>query len=319
MIIEKERYRLYCEQKKNLPLFFQPYWLDAVSVGCEWDVCIARDGDGNVKGVFPYFTKRKRGFKGVTMPQMTPWLGMILEYPPKQSKTHSRYSFEKNTVQELEAMLPDHSYFNVNFHPKFRNWLPLKWKNYKQTMQVTYVLEDISDHKKLLEGYKGSVRTDLKKARLKTKIESSDDIDFFYDLNKKTFDRQGIEIPYSKQLMRNIDEALAPRKKRHIWLARDLDGVVYSGVYIAYDEETAYCLAIASDPDYRYSGAISMLLDHAIAEAAFKVNRFDFEGGNLEKIESLFRAFGAEQDLYSRIYRSKNKFTDAVLTLIGKF
>jgi GNAT superfamily N-acetyltransferase len=253
------------------------------------------------------------------MPPLTPWMGMLLEYPPSQSKTHSRYSFERNTVQELLSQLPGHSYFNVCFHPKFRNWLPLKWKGYKQTVQVTYVLEDISDHKIVQGNYKGSVRTDIKKARATVRVEESDDINMFYDLNKKTFERQGMEIPYSRELMQNIDEALSKRKWRHIWMAKDLDGNYHAGVYIAYDNETAYCLAIASDPEYRGNGAISLLLDHAIEEAAFKVKRFDFEGGNIEQIESLFRAYGAEQDLYSRIYRSKNKFTDALMTLIGKF
>ena len=317
VITNKDKYLEYCKLKEDLPLFFHPFWLDAVCEEGSWDVAISEDKARNIQGVFPYFMKRKYGLKSITMPLLTPFMGIIYEYPKGLLKEHARLSFEKKVSQDLIEQLPGHFYFNVLFDHRFQNWLPIKWKNFRQTTQYTYVLNNLTDVD-LETNFKGSVRTDIKKASEICVVEACDDVDLFYDINKKSFERQGLSILYSNAYFQQIDEALKSRKLRDIFIARDKEGNVHAGVYIAYDNECAYCLAIGSDPNFRKHASVTLLLNHAIKTAGQKVRKFDFEGGMMANIESVFRAFGAQQQSYFRIYRTKNALTDAIFTLLGK-
>ena len=47
----KERYIEWAGKQEYLPVFMHPWWLDAVCAGKEWDVLIAEDAEGQIKGV----------------------------------------------------------------------------------------------------------------------------------------------------------------------------------------------------------------------------------------------------------------------------
>ena len=52
------------------------------------------------------------------------------------------------------------------------------------------------------------------------------------------------------------------------------------------------------DPDYRNSGASSLLIYEIINFLRDKVRKFDFEGSMIESVENSFRKFGAIQKAY---------------------
>ena len=56
------------------PLFFQPWWLEAVSPGA-WDYAVARRGE-QIAGLLPYtFKMRLKRMRLIEMPFLTPYLG----------------------------------------------------------------------------------------------------------------------------------------------------------------------------------------------------------------------------------------------------
>jgi hypothetical protein len=90
---------------------------------------------------------------------------------------------------------------------------------------------------------------------------------------------------------------------RRIFVARDPAGRPHAGVYLVWDEGSAYYLMGGGDPEVRGSGATSLCLWHAIRFASTVTASFDFEGSMIEPVERLFRAFGAEQTPYFAVSR----------------
>jgi hypothetical protein len=127
------------------------------------------------------------------------------------------------------------------------------------------------------------------------------DIERFIDLNEMTFLRQGRSLPYSRELVRRLDDACQQQECRKVFFAEDARGNLHAAVYIVWDDEAAYYLMGGSDPDLRASSASTLLVWEAIRFAATVSRSFDFEGSMIEPIESFFRGFGARQVPYFRI------------------
>jgi hypothetical protein len=69
-----DRYRDFCRTAPDVPVFAQPWYLDACSEGGAWDVALAEE-NGHVVAALPYFYKQKGLFRYATMPPFVKWLG----------------------------------------------------------------------------------------------------------------------------------------------------------------------------------------------------------------------------------------------------
>ena len=63
---KKEKYKEFCEENPNIPIFSQPWWLDAVSEGGIWDVA-SRERRLD-EATMPYYIRRDMDFFFFTMP-----------------------------------------------------------------------------------------------------------------------------------------------------------------------------------------------------------------------------------------------------------
>ncbi len=297
----------------------QPFWLDAVCQNGEiWGAVMVFDAQGKVEAAHTYCWRKKWGFPVVVMPPLTPFAGPWLRYP-KTDKLQSRHSFEKEVLKKLVAQLPNVFYSSQSFHFSLTNWLPFYWAGYQATPRYTYVIEDLSDLSLVFNNMKSVLRNTIRKAEKLVIVEKSESLSDFYAVNKKTFERQNKVIPYSFSFLEKIDNQLKNKGLRTIYLAKDkLTNEIHGGVYVAKDAQTAYALLIGSDPKLRESGAVSLLLWHALQDASPSLH-FDFEGSMMGGVESLFSSFGAAQKPYFIIHKCKNKWVEiARLFLLKK-
>ena len=315
----KELYSQFCSSKLDIPVFFQPWWLDIVTHEGSWEVLIDKGEDGKVRGVLPLFQKSKLGISYGSMPPLTPYLGIYINYPENIEKEERKRAFEEKVVSNLVDQLGSQNYFNQNFHRGFESWLPMHWKGFRNTTKLTNVFEDLSDLEAIRAGFKDSLRNKLNKSAKILSIEETTDIELFYSINRKTFERQGMSIPYSLEFLKELDRGLAQRNQRKIFLAKDDEGQYHSGAFIVIDDRYHYLIALGADTNLRKSGAIPFVIWHAIQDAAADNKAFDFEGSTIPAVAGIFRNFGAKQVPYYNIYKSKNKFTDALLIMAGKF
>lgn len=312
----KEEYRKLCE-RVHLPLFMQAWWYDTVCGPANWDAALYKDGKGVIVGAFPYYIYRKWEIPIIRMPEVTPFNGIWLKYPPN-AKMHSRYSFERKVIGSLIEQLPPAAFFRQYFYYGFENWLPFYWRGFKQTLHYSYVLPDIKDTQALYRNMKGNARRNIQKAGKQMKVIKENKPEAFYALNQMTFERQGLTVPHDYELFVHINQTLQQRNQGAMYFARSREGKDHAAIYIVWDKSRANVLFTGSDPALRASGAVYLLHWHVINELSGKVGMYDFEGAMLPNVEPVYSALGAIRQPIHIIYKSKNRFYSAVSWLLNR-
>jgi len=286
-------------QKKNYCIFQEEWWLNSVAPN-RWKY-VEVQKSGEIIARMPYVIKKKYGMTMLGMPALTQALGPWLNNP--DVKYAKKLAIQKVLMNQLIQQLPKFDYFLQNFHYNINNWLPFYWNKFDATTRYTYILENLSDLNSTWNGIQSNIRTDIKKAQNKYKlnVHSEYGIEKFLDINTLTFKRQGMNLPYEKNTVLNIEEACKQRDRRKILFAEDQKGNIHGAIYIIWDENSAYYLMGGSDPLHRNSGAMSLLVWEAIKHVSSLSIKFDFEGSMIEPIERFFRAFGAKQVPYFQV------------------
>ncbi|MBL4652300.1 MAG: GNAT family N-acetyltransferase [Flavobacteriales bacterium] len=246
---------------------------------------------------------------------MTQYTELILNYPERQ-KYLSKIGFERENITGIIENISSTDYTELILSEKLTNWLAFKWKGYSETSKYTYIIDNGSNITSVWENFKDSTRREIKKAEKQLTISTTEDVDLFYKINQKTFDRQKIKNPYSAELFKKVDAICTEKQCKTIYVAKDGEGNVHGSVYIVWDNNTTYYLAGGSDPEYRTSGAHSLLMWHAIKDAANRNHVFDFKGSMIESVERFFRGFGAIQTPYFRLRKYNSKVLKLILPLL---
>lgn len=303
---EKIRYEKFCT-KTYIPIFSQPWWLDAVCGPDNWGVHVF-EKSGNFLGAMPYYVENRNGFEIITKAHHSQNNGIIMCYLPKM-KYVSMLDRQEEVINEMcdyiEKLGVDK--YEQQYHYSFTNYLPFKWRGYDAMVRYTYVIEDTSDMDKVTAEFNYIIRNEIKKAEKLVVVKEGMDIQRFYEINKLSYDRQGMEVPFSLNLVKRIDEACSARDCRKILYAEDAEGNIHSVAYIVWDDESVYYLINGTDPQFKSSQANALLIRESIRVAHNLGKKFDFEGSVIKPIEHAFRSFGAKQKLYFRIYKSFNE------------
>ena len=248
------------------PIFHQPWWLDAVAPG-RWDAATIERG-GRTVAALPFVVRGPRRLRVL-----------------------------------LERKLPAVVVFHQNFSTSFMNCLPFIWAGYRAEFRYTYQLRDLSSEQALWAGPAGNIRREIRKATRRLEVREVTDVERFYRVWAKTFERQGVAAPDRRRLER-IDAECAKRDARTILFAYDEVGQVHAVAYTVRDRRTTYYLMGGGDPHLRTSGAGSLLVWEAIRRASADSQVFDFEGSMLRPVERFFRAFGGRQTPYPHVSRA---------------
>ncbi len=304
----KEIYHQHCDTDETISMFHQPWWLDAVCGPEAWDVVISQDQDGRLQGALAYFHQQRYGMKLLRQPILTPYLGIIFQYPLRQSKLSRQYAFERKVVADLVQQLPAYAYFNQHFHPEYSNGQILHWEGLQQATYYSSKIDLSQSLETIYNDFEGSVRTEIRKAEDRLRFETSEDISTIYQLNQKSFAAQSKAMPFDLPLLQTLDKAIAQRSKRKILVALDQQDQVHACVYLLQEHGTLYSLMIGSDPDLRSSGAVSYLIWRLIKEHHKDYHSLDFCGSMIERFQRVFRSFGAVQLPYLRVYQKRGLF-----------
>ena len=304
----KVDYIKFCETETSVPIFMQPWWLDAVCTeGLTWNIALARDKNKNISSVLSFCEKRKCGFKKITMPHLTQFTGVWMKSLDHKSY-HEKQSHEQDNLQQIIAQLPHCQHFTLRTHFNLTHWLPFYWAGFKQTTRYTYIIPSLSDLNLVFNNFEGNVKRAIRQNEGKYTIEQSDDFDLFLKLKYKN-DNTPLGI------WRNLNDILGKKQQKRLYFARNTEGVAEATAYIVWDNSTAYYLASGTTELGRKNQVMSLLLWQAMQDCAHDATVFDFEGSMLKTVEPYFRRFGTEQKAYFQLTKFSNKFLEMLSLL----
>ena len=313
----KEQYKDFCKLEKNIPIFSQDWWLDAVCGEDNWDVALVFNKSNEIIASMPYAYKRKFGKLLIRQPQLTQFIGPYIK--PKVGISYTKQlSREMKVMSELIKQIPRFLYFSQNFSMNVTNWLPFYWSGFKQTTRYSYVINDIQSIDDVVKGFAHAKRKNLKRAESLVKVSFDLPPEEFYKNHELTLGKQGEKCTYSYETFKRIYEATQANKASIILSATDSEGNLHGALFVIFDNNKAYDLISTIDPDFRNSGAATLLVREAIVYVSRFVHQFDFEGSMIKGVEKSFRQFGAEQRPYFNIYKSSSRALSALLGYGGR-
>jgi hypothetical protein len=233
------------------------------------------------------------------MPKLVQTWGVVLE--PPSGKHVNAFAREMQLLRLMAAELSKLPAFFQAFHPSLQNWLPFRWNGFRQTSRVTYILDGLDDIPRIWKGLSHSIRGQILKAqRLGLKVVPCDPQEVF-EARENSYQRQGRSSPCSAQYLEQLYRAAKDHGAGECFAAKDREGQTHAANMLVWDHRRAYFLAGGADPKLRASGASSLIVWELIQFSAERTRVFDFEGSSVEPIAKFFRAFGAQQVLYSWI------------------
>lgn len=298
------RYREFCHTAPDVPVFAQAWYLDACATGGAWDVVLAEEA-GRVVAALPYFYKQRGPWRLASMPLFVKMLGPYLlpEFRGVLKKEHG-------LLEELIKQLPPFTSFKQNFYPTCTNWLPFYWNNFQQTTYYTYRLHGLQELLRVGAGLNRNIRRNIQKAAQQVRVVHDLAPAQFFQLNKMSFDRQGLSFPFSLEHFQRYDAALAAHEARRFFFAVDAQGRIHSAAYLIWDKQAAYYHLSGDDPALRESGAGILLIWEAIryASEVLGLDCFDFEGSMLPAVERIRVQFGAVQTPYFFVWKYQSRW-----------
>src|SRR5262249_7374944 len=202
----------------------------------------------------------------VGIPPLTPYLGPEL-YDLKRAGIR-QLAEQHELMNELIERLPAHNRFLQNFHPGVMNWLPFYWQGFTQHTRYTYQLSDLSDLDSIWDNFSTHRRTVIRKAEKAITITDDAEPQDVYRLLQLTYAIQGRWAGSPTHVLERAAAAALDRGQGRLWIARDVAGRHHAGLFLVWNRDTAYYLAGGTDPTLRASGAMCLLMWHAIQFAA---------------------------------------------------
>lgn len=287
----------FCNRQPTIPIFSQPWWLNAVCGEKNWDVILVKK-DNKIVGSFPIYkvSRKSIGIKAITMPRLTQKLGPYIVYPNNQ-KESSKLSYEKEILSEIISQIPKNDYLAINFDYIYTNWLPFYWNGFNQTTRYTYIIEDISNPKLVFDNFSGNKKTDIRKAQKFVTIKYDLPCESFLNYYDNSLAKLNDSLSFSKDLFRTIYENAYRKNQGRIIYAVGKENMddIYGAIFYVWDAVSIYVITTVFDPDFRTYAASSLLFYQIMVNNRNSGLKFDFEGSSIEKIENSYNKFGTKQ------------------------
>ncbi len=291
----KLRYRQYTDHH-YVPLFFRPWYLDAVTDG-QWDVILAIH-DKEIVGAFIYFLKKKWAIRYIFNPSLCPYTGPIIFDRSRQ----------KEILTQLWQSLPNHDII-------LQSWLPEIYttpQNAQISQKTTFLIDCNTSIDDLWTQLSGDYRRKIRKATQNLKIKIIEDVDLLLDFSIKNFPGDESKFPYPRDLFHKMDKATKIHGNRKIVGAIDNNNRLVAMAYFLYDEMTTYNMINAAEHSYNHHG-MNLLIWKEIEHSVESGKIFDFEGSSIKGVQRFYKGFGGSMVKYPHVKWTKNFLMEWIL------
>ncbi len=285
----KERYIEWVAEQEYVPLMMQPWWMDAVCAGKEWDVLLAEDEDGHISGAMPFLLRKRAWYKYIVMPQMTQTGGIWVTAEVTADKWSTAEVCRKLSEQ-LDGM--GLAYYYQQFRPNSLCVDAMRGLGFKTRERVTYQVEDLADLDKLIASFSKNKRRQLQRA-LSLHAGHNMSVEDFYRFHTQCLASRKRKVSYSREFLLVLERKARRLGQCEILSICNADGQPYAAAFLVWDHKSMYYLIPCYDPAHNDSGAGALLALEAMKIARERHVIFDFEGSMDRGIANHYKQFGS--------------------------
>ena len=298
----KERYAAWADAIGNVPLTMQPWWMDAVCAGKEWDVLIAEDKEGKILGAMPYLLRKRHHQRYILMPQMTQTGGIWVD--PSITDNHWEISQVCKDLQEQLKALKI-SYYYQQYPIGSVAAKAMESLGFKLRERKTYRIDFLSDFEQVVASFHKNKKRQIQKAATLT-ADQQLGVEDFYRFHTHCMRAQRKQILYTREFLLVLQRKAARLGQCTILSIRNMDGEVCAAAFLVWDKTTMYYLIPCYDPAYKDSGAGALLVLEALKIARQKQLAFDFEGSMDAGTAKHYSQFGSTPTTYYSVEKFYN-------------
>ena len=296
----KERFIKWTAGLEFVPVFMQPWWMDAVCAGKEWDVLIAENENGEIQGAMPYLLRKRAWYKYIIMPQMTQ-IGGIWVAPDVTGDKWKTAEVCRQLKEQMDKM--GLAYYYQQYMPGSLCVDAMRALGFKTKERVTYRVDDLSDLDALIESFSKNKRRQLQKA-LSLHVERRMEIEDFYRFHTHCLAARRRKISYSREFLLILDRKARRAGQCQIISICNADGQPYAAAFLVWDKHYLYYLIPCYDPAFSDSGAGALLALEAMKFAREKQVHFDFGTPADKTAAKEFKQFNAHPFPFYSVERS---------------
>lgn len=304
---EKEMYTDWCDKQSNIPMFLQPWWMDAVCAGKQWNVILVYRQEiagqsetatpDEVVAAMPYLLSKRLWMTAILMPQETPYGGIWIAEDASATKVCEVIQ------RKLAAM--NLCYYYQQFVVGSPCPPVMKALQFKVRTRNTYQLCDLSNLDNVIDHFSKNKKRQLQKA-LSLHAERGMNVEAFYRFHMHCMEEQKKKLSYTREFLLVLERKTKRLEQSDIIQIKNADGLVYAAAYVVWDDRFLYYLMPCYDPAHKESGAGALLALEAIKLAREKGVSFDFEGSMNHGIANHYKQFGSSATTYysvSKLYK----------------
>ena len=234
-----------------------------------------------------------RSYSRVVYPPTTPYNGFVLGIP--ETPSYRRRLLHWMGVVEAIGELMEGRYDAVRLrhHYQISDVRALTWRGWTSDVHYTYVVAT-GDPNDILDRCSSSIRRVRKHAH-ESGLESgqSEDIETFLPLYVQTYGKSGLRTPLSLSAVREQFREARQRGAATLYVTRDRDGRLLSGLVQLTCGESADTWLLASDPEYLKSGAAICIQLESLMRPAGDARSVDEASANLPALHESEIKLGA--------------------------
>ncbi|MBO4518428.1 MAG: GNAT family N-acetyltransferase [Paludibacteraceae bacterium] len=290
----KERYIEWAASLEYVPIFMQPWWMDAVCAGKEWDVLLAENENGEIQGAMPYLLRKRAWYKYIIMPQQTQ-IGGIWVAPDVTGDKWKTAEVCRQLKEQMDKM--GLAYYYQQYMPNSLCVDAMHGLGFKTKERVTYRVDDLSDLDAVIASFSKNKRRQLQKA-LSLHADRTMEVEDFYRFHTHCLATRNRKCSYSREFLLVLERKARRMGQCQIISVCNADGQPYAAAFLVWDKHYLYYLIPCIDHAFNDSGAGALLALEAMKFAREKQVHFDFEGSMERGTAKHYKQFGSTATTY---------------------
>jgi hypothetical protein len=230
------------KQEEKLTFSMKYSWWDEV-VQENWKVAVVHH-EGQVKGIWPYYLRRKWPWRMIAQAHLSPYCGPHLVYPEGQ-KLPAKISFEHKMHQALLEQIPPVEDIDLSFPLHFENGLAFQWAGFEESRKYTYLLSLKAEKNQLWSGLRENIRRQVRKAEKLLEVKKAFDAQALEGVMQESFARQQAAFPLPNGYIERVVNYLQKYRCGVVYQAVEGNHLT-AALAVIYDAHLAYYLIGAS-------------------------------------------------------------------------